>query len=1167
MHASLCQLLGLLLGSGLQGEIAVMHVGGVTGSRRPQSAPGTIAHARQRTLSAATLFAYLFAALVLGYSGRSTAQSVFADSRCVFQPTDLSAVGSDPYSVAAGDLNGDAILDIATANEGSNTVSILLGTGAGAFAGATTWPAGIAPRAVLLVDVSGDGKRDLVVANSGSNTVSIRLGTGAGSFGIASDLGANTAPSALAVADLDKDGKPDLVVGGAGLSVWVLISSGGGAFAAAAPYLAGGDSSGIAISDFNADGNLDIVVAHAYANSVSILLGNGAGSFGAPSLVAAVGLQPRGLIVGDFNVDGKPDLAVANWNSGTVSVLLGSGNGTFEPVVNYPAAVLPTALAAADFDGDGMLELVAASESSQPNTLAVLHGLVAGVFSAPSVVPVNGVRPRSLAVGDFNADGIPDLAVALYGSDQLAVFLTECAPVINIAARVDVDITSAYQLRKSPIWFNRQVLGAYTHVVTYQDLDRNGTTDLLRASIRVGQTTPVQVLMNAGGGSFVDQTVTVIPIAHPSMVYPRKGLTGDYNGDGWPDVLVLGHGEDAPPWPGEFSHLYLSNGGGTLHYSSALEPYVGYMHGGASADIDGNGTIDVLMSDWTIAPFFLINDGLGNFSQNYSRLPIELLRLGGYAIELIDVDQDGYIDIISSGYQTDAYQVGVVIYWGSSTGLYRASSKTVIPKPVGNGGVLDFAAEDINHDGLRDLIVSRFADNFAVNNRYLQILRQTSARQFIDETASRMTMNTAIEAFDYFRVQDINGDGSPDIFIDDKRFQSVGEFAWTNNGQGVFAPYAGPVTPVIDFTAISIADMRIVEGDSGTRQLVFAVRLNRPAASAVSFDIATGAGTASAGSDFVAKATPGVVIAIGQSEAVFSVTLNGDVLVEDTEAFSVSLANVVGAKTSRGQALGWIVDDDMRSLSIADVAVTEGNAGSSPANFIVSLSQSSASPVSFDIYTDSGTASPGVDFDSNAVIGQTIAAGQISANFAVAIKGDTAVEGHETYTVNLVNAQGVQIADGQAQGRILNDDLASLSIGDVSISEGNGGSSTLRFVVTLSAPMPNPVTFDIATSNGTASAGSDYVARNQAGRYMDAGRTSLAFEVNVNGDTLAEPNETFNVTIGNVSGAVLADGVAVGTIVNDDGAAARPASRNSSKPTGVLRRGPDRGASPAMPNR
>lgn len=230
------------------------------------------------------------------------------------------------------------------------------------------------------------------------------------------------------------------------------------------------------------------------------------------------------------------------------------------------------------------------------------------------------------------------------------------------------------------------------------------------------------------------------------------------------------------------------------------------------------------------------------------------------------------------------------------------------------------------------------------------------------------------------------------------------------------------------------------------------------------------------------------------------------------------------------------------SLSIADVSLSEGNSGTKQASFTVSLSAASANPVSFDIRTEPGTATPGGDYTSTASAALGIAAGQTSATFDVPVLGDTVVEGNETFTVNLSNPVGATIADAQAMGRINNDDSAVLSIADASMTEGASGQSTMSFQIRLSNPQPNPVTFDIATGNGTAQGGSDFVARNQVGRFLDTGRSSQIFEVQVLGDAAVESNETFQVVISNVQGATLGDGSAVGTIVNDDAPALAPQS-------------------------
>jgi len=226
-------------------------------------------------------------------------------------------------------------------------------------------------------------------------------------------------------------------------------------------------------------------------------------------------------------------------------------------------------------------------------------------------------------------------------------------------------------------------------------------------------------------------------------------------------------------------------------------------------------------------------------------------------------------------------------------------------------------------------------------------------------------------------------------------------------------------------------------------------------------------------------------------------------------------------------------------LAVAGASASEGNAGTKVFDFVVKASEPGAGPISFDIFTENGSAASGSDYASNAIIGKTIPAGQASTTFAVTVNGDTAIESHETFNVNLANPSSATISLAQAQGRIVNDDLPSLSIADASVTEGNSGIVTATFVVQLSAPASAPVSFDVATGNGSAQAGSDYQARVQAGRIIDPGRTRVLFEVAVQGDALVESTETFSVTVGNVAGATLLDGAATGSIGNDDSPAVR----------------------------
>lgn len=231
--------------------------------------------------------------------------------------------GIRPISVAIGDLNGDGKPDLATANSGFvDDVSVLPGDGTGAFGAATNFVAGASPSFVAIGDLNGDGKPDLAVTNAyhTSNNVSILLGTGTGAFGAATNFGVGTGPQSVAIADLNGDGKPDLAVANeVSHNVSILLGTGTGAFGAAKNLEVGGIALSVAIADLNGDRKPDLAVAGGKP-AVSILLGTGTGIFGAATDFAAPGSSS--VAIGDLNRDGKPDLAMTNNQGNSVSVLL-----------------------------------------------------------------------------------------------------------------------------------------------------------------------------------------------------------------------------------------------------------------------------------------------------------------------------------------------------------------------------------------------------------------------------------------------------------------------------------------------------------------------------------------------------------------------------------------------------------------------------------------------------------------------------------------------------------------------------------------------------------------------------------------------------------------------------------------------------------------------------
>ncbi len=345
--------------------------------------------------------------------------------------------GTFPLPIVVGDFNGDGKDDLAILNENSQSVTILLGKGDGAFTTvADSAITGMNPSAMAVGDFNGDGKLDLAISNLGENSVNILLGNGNGTFGAGASPGTGAQPVAIAAGDFNGDGKLDLAVVNQGsYNVTVLLGDGEGGFtpAAASPGV-GAEPEGIAVGDFNGDGKLDLAVTSALNSNVTILLGNGDGTFLSAAAAPATGPGPNAIATGDFNGDGIIDLAVANQGDCAVTILLGNGDGTFAPAA--PSAVTPGissySIAVADFNGDGKPDLAVANNGSGHATILLGNG--DGTFAATASPPAPGANPWGVAVGDFNGDGLMDLVTANSEANSVSVMLqlprTGTAPII-----------------------------------------------------------------------------------------------------------------------------------------------------------------------------------------------------------------------------------------------------------------------------------------------------------------------------------------------------------------------------------------------------------------------------------------------------------------------------------------------------------------------------------------------------------------------------------------------------------------------------------------------------------------------------------------------------------------------------------------------------------------
>jgi hypothetical protein len=307
------------------------------------------------------------------------------------------ALPISPDAVAAGDFNNDHKADIAVMNfGGSGSISVLLNSGTGTFPTYTTYPINGYGYGIAVGDFNKDGNLDIVATNGTQSTVSVLLGNGTGAFPTFSTYPTGSGPYGVTVGDFNRDGWPDLAVadgGGGTVSILINKADGSGTFLPKVDYAAAGGGSplSIAAGSFRGNGIVDLAVATNSAfGGIEVLLGNGDGTFQKAVPYDTLN-NANGVVVGDFNNDGKMDLGVSTASAGStfafVTILPGNGDGTFGSGVTLTSGALPSGIVAADFNGDGGLDL------------ATANGTTAGDQGSATVLlnrPVIGIAPNSL---------------------------------------------------------------------------------------------------------------------------------------------------------------------------------------------------------------------------------------------------------------------------------------------------------------------------------------------------------------------------------------------------------------------------------------------------------------------------------------------------------------------------------------------------------------------------------------------------------------------------------------------------------------------------------------------------------------------------------------------------------------------------------------------------
>jgi hypothetical protein len=386
------------------------------------------------------------------------------------------ATGSLPTSVTTADVNRDGHADLIVANQDSNTVSVLLGTGTGTFGAQTTYATGSSPESVTTADVNGDGHADLIVVNQNDDTLSVLLGTGMGTFGGQTTYATGALPSSVTTADV------------------------------------------------NDDGHLDLIVTNEVDDTVSVLLGTGTGTFGGQTTYQT-GSLPGAVTAADVNGDGRVDLVVAN-GQGTASVLLGTGTGTFVGPTDYATDGASSSIIVADLNGDGHADLIAPNG----NTVSVLLGTSTGTFGT-RITYATGNGASSVTVADVNGDGRPDLVVANASDNTVSVLLNNSTPGASLDAASFVRATGSDTglLVDDPPTITGAVTG---QTITDQQTDHPFSAVTIGDPVEQTETLTVTLddatkgtLSNLGGGSY-DGATGIYSISGNSAAIVTAALDG-----------------------------------------------------------------------------------------------------------------------------------------------------------------------------------------------------------------------------------------------------------------------------------------------------------------------------------------------------------------------------------------------------------------------------------------------------------------------------------------------------------------------------------------------------------------------------------------------------------------------------------------------------------------
>jgi|GEM_PF-2141391 len=603
---------------------------------------------------------------------------------------------------SSADLNNDGILDIVSASSPSavsHSITISLGKGNGAFKFDTSFLPGVIGSQYLelvkCADFNKDGNADFM-AWCQNSTMYLFKGKGTGkvaydtAFAVSGQV--NEFTDALTT-DFNNDGNIDLAfVVGDSSYLLVYLGNGNGRFQTPAKYSVPSLPSTIATADFNNDGNVDIAtVSQTTSNNTMLFTNNGNGTF-TPSVIPAINSSAYAVTAADFNADGNADIATSYSSDSSIVIRYGNGNGTFSSTIDslkVPDSYSIYSLVAADFNNDGKTDLaspalvfinlgnghfvkhtfqangsyVEVNDYNADGNLDIftssgntLLGKGDGYFDAAELLVAN-YSCLSMAGGDFNSDGKPDIACT--NSQSISIFL---------------DSVGGHFSHPKTI-YNANNLAIST--IQSADFNNDGKLDLISANYNSSN---FSIYFGNGSGSFS------APVSHSSLPANATYLAiADYNGDGKQDIATTGSTNDV-------LCVFLNNGSGNFSapsFSTTVSNIIPIY----AADYNNDGKTDILCDN---SSYFkvLINNGNGT-----SFTPLTTtISVGGYdKFKMMDINKDGYLDLLNllSSY-------AIEIYYGHGAGVYDTSPYIFHVSPNNNPRIFEMG--DFNNDGKLDAV-------------------------------------------------------------------------------------------------------------------------------------------------------------------------------------------------------------------------------------------------------------------------------------------------------------------------------------------------------------------------------------------------------------------------------------------------------------------------------